>query len=168
MDKILLIVMAGILGGLGAQKIGFPGGAVVGSMLASGVLAILLPGNVAIPGFVNTGIQILLGVSLGLTFNRSSLHLAGKVLPLAIVSTLVLLSVAIFMAFLAQKMGLLDFATSIYGFSPGGMTGMSILAQMEGYSGAVVALLHSVRIFALFIAVPLLERLVYNWGRTVP
>lgn len=168
MEKLLLIIVVGVVGGLGAQKVGFPGGAVVGSMLASGIMALLVQEDVTIPGFVNTGIQLMLGVSLGMTFNRSFLYHAGKVFPLALVSTIVLLSVAVFMAFLAQRMGMLDFATAMYGFSPGGMTGMSILAQADGYSGAIVAFLHSVRIFSLFITVPLLERLVYSWARSAP
>lgn len=56
----------------------------------------------------------------------------GKALPLAIFSTIVLLTVAVGMAFLTSRLGLVDFGTALFGFSPGGMPGMSILAQTEG------------------------------------
>lgn len=155
----MLVIVAGIAGGLLAQRCHVPGGAVVGSMLFSGIVALLLPDGIHLPGKVATGIQILLGISLGMTFDRSFLSLGFKALPLAIFSTLVLLTVAVCMAFLASKLGLVDFGTALFGFSPGGMTGMSILAQSEGHKGAIVAFFHLVRIFTLFLAVPLLARL---------
>ncbi len=38
------------------------------------------------------------------------------------------------------------------------MSGMSVLAQAEGYQTPIVAFLHVVRIFTLFIVVPYLGR----------
>lgn len=159
MEKYLLLIGAGIVGGLLAQRCHIPGGAVVGSMLFSGIMALLLPKGISLPGNIATGIQIILGISLGMTFDRSFLSLGVKALPLAILSTIVLLTVAVCMAFLASKLGLVDFGTALFGFSPGGMTGMSILAHTEGQNGAIVAFFHLVRIFTLFLTVPLFVRL---------
>ena len=159
MEKYLLVIVAGIGGGLLAQRCNIPGGAVVGAMLFSGIMSLLLPHGITLPPKVATGIQILLGISLGITFDRSFLALGAKALPLAILSTIVLLTVAICMAYLASRLGLVDFGTALFGFSPGGMTGMSILAQTEGHNGSVVAFFHLVRIFTLFLTVPLLVRI---------
>lgn len=159
MEKYVLVIVAGIAGGLLAQRCNVPGGAVVGSMLFSGVVALLLPNGIHLPGNIATAIQILLGISLGMTFDRSFLSLGFKALPLAILSTIILLTVSVCMALLASKLGLVDFGSALFGFSPGGMTGMSILAQSEGHNGAIVAFFHLVRIFTLFLAVPLLVRL---------
>ncbi len=63
------------------------------------------------------------------------------------------------MAFLATRLGLIDFGPALFGFSPGGMSGMTILAKMEGHNTSLVAFLHLVRIFTLFLVVPLLVRL---------
>ena len=38
------------------------------------------------------------------------------------------------------------------------MSGMSVLAQAEGYQTPIVAFLHVVRVFTLFIVVPFLGR----------
>ncbi len=160
MDQYLLVIIAGICGGLGALYCNIPGGAVVGAMLASGLVVMFLPTALTLPAPAATTIQILLGISLGLTFNRSFLTLGAQAIPIAVLSTLCLLIVAVGMAFLASKLGLLDFGTGLFGFSPGGMTGMAILAQTEGHQGAIVAFLHMVRIFTLFITVPLLVRIV--------
>lgn len=160
MERVSLILIDGVIGGLLAKKIGLPGGPVVGSMLASGVTAVCIPGSCQIPDGVSTAVQIMLGVSLGMSFDRSFLELGVRLLPLAVLSTLVLLVAALGMAWLAQATGLIDFATALFGFSPGGMSGMSLLAQAEGYQAATVAFLHTVRIFTLFLVVPLLGRLL--------
>jgi len=160
MDRVVVILVTGVLGGLLAKQLNFPGGPVVGSMLGAGLAGVCLPGSCVIPDGISTAIQIMLGVSLGMGFDRSFLALGARLLPLAILSTLVLLVVALGMAWLAQVFGLIDFATALFGFSPGGMSGMSLLAQAEGYRAPVVTFLHTVRIFTLFLVVPLLGRLL--------
>lgn len=162
MERVVMILLTGVAGGLLAKKFGFPGGPVVGSMLGAGCMAILYPGRFVMPDHVSTAVQIMLGLSLGMTFDRSSVSLLSKALPLAVLSTLVLLSCALLMAWLAQHSGTIDFATALFGFSPGGMSGMSLLAQAEGLQTDIVALLHTVRIFTLFLLVPLLSRLFVN------
>lgn len=159
MDKYLLLIVVGTIGGWLAERFGLPGGAIVGAMLSSGLVAIGFHSAVVLPPAAGTVIQIILGISLGLTFDRSFLQVALKILPLAVVSTLILLCVAIVMAFIAHRLGLVDFATALFGFSPGGMSGMSVLAHTEGHQTPVVAFLHVVRIFTLFIVVPYLGRL---------
>jgi hypothetical protein len=83
-----------------------------------------------------------------------------KIMPMAILSTIVLLTVAVCMAFIANKIGLVDFGTALFGFSPGGMTGMAILAQSENHNGSFVAFFHLVRIFTLFLVIPVLVKVV--------
>ena len=160
MERYLLVIVAGTVGGLLAQRCNIPGGAVVGAMLFSGIMVLFLPGGLAMPSSLNTGIQIILGITLGFTVDRSILTLGVKILPLAILSTIVLLTVAVCMAFLASKLGLVDFGTALFGFSPGGMTGMAILAQSEEHNGSFVAFFHLVRIFTLFLVIPLLVKVV--------
>lgn len=158
MERYLLVCIAGVAGAFLTLRISMPGGAVVGSMLGSGIMALMMPEGVALSPRFALGLQVMLGISLGMTFDRSFLSLGPQVLPLAIVSTLVLLTITICMALLASQLGLVDFGTALFGFSPGGMTGMAILAKTEGYQPSVVAFLHMVRIFTLFIMVPLLVR----------
>lgn len=159
MERYLLVIIAGVIGAYISLRVSIPGGAVVGSMLGSGIMALLLPEGVALTPRLALGIQVLLGISLGMTFDRSFLSLGIQVLPLAVISTCILLVVTFSMAVVASKLGLIDFGTALFGFSPGGMTGMAILAKTEGFQPAIVAFLHVVRIFTLFLMVPLLVRL---------
>ncbi len=160
MEKYILVIIAGIVGGLLAQRFHIPGGAVVGSMLFAGCVAVLFKDGISLPPAATTGVQILLGISLGMTFDRSFLHLNALALPLAILSTVILLAVAVLMAFTASRLGLMDFGTALFGFSPGGMSGMAILAETEGHKTNIVAFCHLIRVFTLFLIVPLLVRIV--------
>ena len=163
MEKYLLVIVAGIVGAFLAERVHVPGGAVVGAMLGSGAMTLVFPDGIYLAPRVATGAQIILGILLGMTFDRSFLSLGPKVLPLAVASTLVLLLVAVCMAWLASRMGLVDFGTALFGFSPGGMSGMAILAKTEGHNPPIVAFLHMVRIFTLFLVVPLLVRVYLHY-----
>lgn len=158
--RIGIIICVGILSGLLAKSVHFPGGAVVGSMVGASLTAIAIPGTFAVPGSVSVAIQIILGVSLGMSFDRTILPLLGSIFPVAIMSTVVLLAVSIAMAYVAQRMGIVDFSTALFGFAPGGMSGMSLLAQAEGFQASVVAFFHTIRVFTLFLIVPIVSRLV--------
>ncbi|MGM0653781.1 MAG: AbrB family transcriptional regulator [Thermodesulfobacteriota bacterium] len=160
MERYLLVIVVGTIGGLLAQRFNLPGGAVVGSMVFTGITVLFLPKGIALPSSVRTGIQIILGITLGISVDRSLFTLGVKIMPMAILSTIILLTVAVCMALLANKLGLVDFGTALFGFSPGGMTGMAILAQSENHNGSFVAFFHLVRIFTLFIVIPLLVKVV--------
>jgi len=160
MERIFLVVLAGTIGGLFAGKMNLPGGPIVGAMLGTALTAVLIPGSFVIPDHLSTGIQIVLGITLGMTFDRSSLELMPRIMPLAILSTIILLLVSILLAYAAGRLGLIDFPTALFGLVPGGMSGMSLMAQSEGYRTDVVAMLHTVRIFTLFLVVPLLGRIL--------
>ena len=165
MERVLLIVLIGTGGGLLAVRLNLPGGAIVGAMLGTAAAAILIPGQFVIPQRLSMVIQIVLGITLGLSFDRSTLELFPRILPLAMVSTIILLFLTVIVAWLAQRLGILDFATALFGLSPGGMSGMSLMAGSEGHRVDVVALLHTFRIFTLFLVVPLLSRFLSTWFR---
>ena len=158
MPRMIAIILTGIACGLLAKKFNFPGGAIVGSMLGAATVGLLAPGVAVIPHSVATIIELVLGISLGLSFDRGFLALIGKLLPAAILSTIGLLFTSILMALLARRLGLVDFATALFGFAPGGMAGMSLLAHSEGYQTSIVAFFHTVRLFVLFAIVPVLVR----------
>jgi len=159
MSRMVFIVLSGITCGLLAKRFNLPGGAIVGSMLGAATMGLLTPGTATIPPAIATTVELILGISLGMSFDRSFLDLIGRLLPAAILSTLGLLITSILMAFIAKRFGVVDFATALFGFAPGGMAGMSLLAQAEGYQTSIVAFFHTVRLFVLFVIVPILVRL---------
>ena len=54
----------------------------------------------------------------------------------------------------------LPLKTLLFALAPGGITGMGPLSQAEGGNPALVGVFHTVRVFLLFLLVPLLACLV--------
>lgn len=101
-------------------------------MLGSGVITLVFPDGIYLDKNVAVAEQIMLGI---------------------------LLIVAVLMAWMTSRLGLVDFGTALFGFSLGGMSGMAILARTKRHDPPLVAFLHMVRVFTLFVVVPLLARL---------
>lgn len=158
MSRITAIILVGVACGLLSKKLNLPGGTIVGSMLGAAFVGLLAPGVATIPPIMATAIELIIGISLGLSFDRSFLPLVSRLLPAAILSTVGLLLTSVLMALVAKRLGVVDFATALFGFAPGGMAGMGLLAQAEGSQTSIVIFFHSVRLFVLFVFVPVMAR----------
>ena len=90
--------------------------------------------------------------------DRSLLPILKSVLPLALMGALGLVVFGFAMAALAVRMGWLDPVTALFGFTPGGISVMSLLADEEGGKAAAVATMHFVRVVTILLAVPPLVR----------
>ncbi|AEB12658.1 AbrB family transcriptional regulator [Marinithermus hydrothermalis] len=164
MTHLVYAALWGVAGGLLAMRLQFPGGAVVGAMLGSGLYNLLAPVRAVAPPALETGVQIAVGIVVGLSFNRELLAVARALLPWALLGTLAFLGLGVLLAFAAARFGGITLVTGLFGFSPGGISGMAVLAGTEGANPAAVALFHFVRVVALFILVPLLARLIARLG----
>ena len=160
MTTILLATFWGTLCGLLAYRVGFPGGAAVGALFGSGVYNLLLTRAVPLPPALEIGAQIAVGVAVGFSFNRELLSQAGPILLWSLLGAATFLVVGLGLAVLFARFGPVDFSTALFSFSPGGFTGMSILAGAEGANAAVVALVHFMRVVLLFVVVPFLVRVL--------
>ena len=152
----------GVVGGLIAWRWQIPGGAVVGAMLATAAYNLTQPAQVTMPAFLEVGIQIAVGVLIGLSADRTLLPLLKTVLPLALLGAAGFILFGFVMAALVVRFGWLDRVTALFGFTPGGISVMSLAADAEGGRAAVVATLHFVRVVTIMILAPAIARL---WGR---
>ena len=161
MNILLWTTIWGALGGLLAWKIGFPGGAAVGAMLGSGfynLIATSIRFDMPVP--LEVAAQIAVGVVVGSTFSRELLQTGVSVFMWGLIGATIYLIVGLILAWVASRLGYLSFNTALFSFSPGGFTGMSILAGTEGADPAKVSLIHFTRVVLLFIVVPLMARLL--------
>ncbi len=142
--ELLRAALSGLLLGLFFQRLGLPGGAVVGAMLGTGLHQLLLP-PAPTPRGLDLLVQLLAGVLVGLSFRRELL--SPRLLPYAVLAALAFLLLAVALALL-------------FALAPGGITGMGPLSQAEGGSAALVGVFHTLRVFLLFLLVPLLARLL--------
>lgn len=158
----LLSVGVGIAGAFLAERARFPGGAMVGSMLASGVvhgaglIEGRLPDLVLIVGFVvlgaNTGSRFA-GTKLG-TLRR---FLVDSLVALAI-ATAVSFAFAVLGAWVADE----PLAKVLIAYVPGALEAMTIMAFVLGIDPAFVAAHHIMRFLGLALLIPLLARLFFG------
>lgn len=161
MNTLFWTTIWGTLGGLIAWKIGFPGGAAVGAMLGSGIYNLAATAiSVAMPLPLELAAQIAVGVVVGSTFSKELLQSGVSVLVWGLIGAGTYILVGLILAWAASRLGYLNFDTALFSFSPGGFTGMSIIASAEGADPAKVSLIHFTRVVLLFIIVPLMVRLL--------
>ena len=158
MNNLLAAVFWGTAGGVLAWRWHVPGGAVVGAMLATAVYNFVQPVRAVMPPAAEVAIQVSVGILIGLSADRSLLPILKSVLPLALMGALGLVIFGFAMAALAVHMGWLDPVTALFGFTPGGISVMSLLADEEGGKAAAVATMHFVRVVTILLAVPPLVR----------
>lgn len=150
----------GIVGGLLAWKLKVPGGAAIGAMIGCGVYSFFKTTSFTTPTWFSISAQIAVGIVVGFSVNKSLLSGGLTVLVWALIGAFVYLLVALLLTWISTSLGFLEFDEAMFGFSPGGFTNMSIIAEAEGAEAVKVSLIHFTRVFLLFIIVPLLFRII--------
>jgi membrane AbrB-like protein len=150
--ELLHAGLSGLALGLLFHLLGLPGGGVVGAMLGAGLYQLLAPEPAPLPKGLDLLVQVLAGILIGLGFRKD-------LLPLAALSALVFLGTALALGLPVSRLSRLTglpLKTLLFALAPGGITGMGPLSQAEGGNPALV----TVRVFLLFLLVPLLARLL--------
>lgn len=151
------VVGLAAVGGLAAQYLKFPGGVMMGSMLAVAAYSLSSGGQapVEVPAPLLTIAQIALGATLGVGFTMGTIRqIQAMVLPSLL--TLVLLLVLSYGLgiFLARISGV-DLPTAVFSLAPGGMNFIAATAETTGANGGIVAVIHLLRIVMTIVLVPL-------------
>lgn len=155
--ELLHAGLSGLALGLLFHLLGLPGGGVVGAMLGAGLYQLLAPEPAPLPKGLDLLVQVLAGILIGLGFRKDLLR--PDLLPLAALSALVFLGTALALGLPVSRLSRLTglpLKTLLFALAPGGITGMGPLSQAEGGNPALV----TVRVFLLFLLVPLLARLL--------
>ena len=168
--------MQGLAGGLlvavgtGLLAVSFrvPGGAVVGAMVGGALYNFVSPARAELPGWAGLLVQLFVGAMIGFSARRELLPVLLRVLPVALVGVATFLLVGVLLSIVVARLGWLDVVSSLFGFVPGGISVMSILAESEGGKGAVVAAMHFVRVVTILLVAPWLARLFIAFDRAGP
>ena len=113
----------------------------------------------AIPQGMTNAAQLVIGISLGVRFTRSFVHLAPRWLASVALATVAMIGLcAAFAGGLAQFTAL-HWATLLLGTSPGGIAEMSITAKVLQLGVPVVTAFHVTRLAAVL----LLAEPMYRW-----
>ena len=158
--EIALMAIAGIAGGLAAERLWIPGGLVFGAMIASaslhgsGLIAAPLPQPVLIPCF------IVLGAAIGGRFAGTNMATLRHFLLASLGAFAVACAVSVALALAAATLSGEGIGKTIVAFAPGGLEAMSILAFAIGLDPAFVAAHHLVRFLLIALFLPIVVRIV--------
>jgi len=156
-DLSLLVLAATISGAL-LRVLRFPGGWIVGGLIASA--ALLLTGTVEarLPGIVIIGCTIALGAITGSRFRPGDLTVLPRIAGPALVAFAIASAVSAVSAGAVTLIFGVNFIQALLAFAPGAFDALTILAYQMNIDPAYVAAHHVVRFIALAAVVPILAR----------
>jgi len=150
------LLALGALGGAVASTLGIPGGWLTGSVVTVMLLKALRPETGRAPRALGEAGKILLGTFVGATFNREILAQLGRLLPMAIASTVAMIAVSALLAWGVSRLTGLDIGTALFSITPGGMPEMVAASEDTGADLATVATLQFLRYASVIVLVPLI------------
>ncbi len=154
--------------GLLAFWLRVPGGAVVGAMLGAALYNFSGAPRAALPGWAGVLIQLLVGAMIGFSARRELWPVLLRVLPVALFGVFSFLLLGGALSYLVVRLGWLDAVSALFGFVPGGISVMSVVAESEGGEGAVVAAMHFVRVVTILLVAPWLAHWLLGFTRAGP
>ncbi|MBS7539074.1 AbrB family transcriptional regulator [Ancylobacter lacus] len=155
-------LLVGVAGALVAERVRFPGGALVGAMLASGavhgvgLLQGRLPDPFLIAGFV------VLGANTGSRFAGTRLETLRRFLVDALAAFAIATTVSVLFALLGSWVAGEPLVKVLVAYVPGALEAMTIMAFVLGIDPAFVAAHHLARFVGLSLLIPLVVRLFFG------
>jgi membrane AbrB-like protein len=113
----------------------------------------------AIPQPLTNAAQLVIGISLGVRFTRSFVHLAPRWLGSVALATVGMMVLCAGFAWVLARFSSLHWATLLLGTSPGGIAEMAITAKVLQLGVPVVTAFHVTRLAAVL----LLAEPMYRW-----
>ncbi len=123
----------------------------IGALLVSLLLTACGVTLSALPQAMTNAAQLFIGISLGVRFTRSFMHLAPRWLGSVALATLVMIVLCAAFAWGLAQFAQLHWATLLLGTSPGGIAEMSITAKVLQLGVPVVTAFHVTRLAAVLL-----------------
>lgn len=155
----LILIACAVIGWPLARLCRIPAAALVGPMVVSAAAHLLGLTYVTPPPVMVAAGQLVLGASVGCRFAGTALTLVWQTVRIALVTTLMLLGLAVVTVLLVSDMiGAAPEAMALV-LSPGGLAEMSLIALALGIDTAFVSSMHVFRIAIVVILAPGLYKL---------
>lgn len=157
--EIPALLAASLAAGLAADRIGVPGGATVGAMVASailhgtGLVVATMPPWVHIIGFV------AIGVLIAERFSGTSLRELRALLWPSLAAFMIGTVISIIIAGAVSLAFAIPLGKMVLAYAPGGIEAMAVLAFALDQDPAFVGAHHIVRFVAIAFCLPLMARL---------
>lgn len=161
MNQNYLVLFAVLGGSAIGHRSGFPAGAMVGGLIlglvVKAVMNVGLDPKVEWLSYIS---QALVAYVIVRGSDFSSLTELPKYLPAAIAYSFSLLVFTLGLAWIFSKICKMDFLTSLFATTPGGLTGIAIVAIDMGANPTISVLFNIVRVVTILIVVPVIANLI--------
>ncbi|MCL6599433.1 MAG: AbrB family transcriptional regulator [Alicyclobacillus macrosporangiidus] len=156
----------GLVGAWLGLTVRLPAGQLLGAILAGTVANLAGWVPLTIPGWMSAVAYAVLGVYVGLMFDRASLKHAGLLLPYIFASTVALILLCAAIGWGMARWTGETLLTGLLATSPGGLDSVSLMAIGGGANLALVVSLQTVRMFTIvFCGPPIVRWLARREGR---
>jgi uncharacterized protein len=150
-----LVAAAGTWAGI---RLRLPAGALIGPLLLGVALEQLGVMRLAWPPGVPQAAFLVLGVYVGLLFDRASIERAGRLFPLVLASAVGLTAACAGLGWALAALTGIDGLTAYLATAPGGIDSVAIMALGSGAEAPLVLAVQMLRLFAVVLAGALLGR----------
>ncbi len=165
MMSYLWTLLIGLAGALIGVKLRLPAGALVGSMVAVGVVNVW--GKIPIPtppAGIRFVMQLVLGTILGTKLTADTFLALKDLWRPALFCTVIAISTGVLSGYLISRWLGVERLTALLGTAPGGISDMSLIALDMGAQTSTVMVMHLARLISVIIVVPWVVRLLVQPG----
>lgn len=154
----VVAALVAAVGGWAGLRLGLPAGGLLGPLLLGVAVQEARIVNLALPAGIPPLAYALIGVYVGLLFDRASLQRAARLLPLLLASTLSLLLACAGLGWVFSALTGTDYLTAFLATTPGGIDSVAIMAVGSGADASLVLAVQTMRLLAVLLASALLGR----------
>ena len=153
-----LTVVVAALGAWAGTRLRLPAGALLGPLILGVALEELDLLRLAWPPGVPQAAFLVLGLWVGLLFDRASIKRAGRLFPLVLASAVGLVLACAGLGWALATLTSIDGLTAYLATTPGGIDSVAIIALGNGADAPLVLAVQTLRLFAVVLAGALLGR----------
>ena len=149
----LLTALVAIAGGYGAMRLRVPAGALLGAMIAVTVFNLIFE-KATMPADMKLVSQIATGAYIGARISKKEVVGLKQILLPAVIMTTLLIGFTVAVGLIIHHTQGLSVPTALFGMAPGGIADMTLAAMDFGADVSAVALLQTIRLIFLLLALP--------------
>lgn len=157
-SHLVALILIGLLGAGLSRLLNLPGGFMLGPLIVMGLVQITGWIHIDVPSAPILIAEVVLGSSVGAQFAGATFNELRRGFLLATASTAAMLGLSIVFALVVHWLTALPLAALFLAYSPGGMSGISLIALALHIEPAFVTLHNMVRVLIILIGGPTLFR----------
>ncbi len=160
-----LLVVCGILGYFVGKFLKLPAPHLMGPLLITAIAQITSIVATPPPDLVVNIAQVVIGTAIGTRFFGTSIAQVRRVIGLSIISTGILMGIAVLLAYASAEFIGVTFEGMTLALAPGGLAEMALVALAMNLDVAFVSLMHVIRIGLVISIVPLSYEIIERFRR---